>query len=463
MPESQRPNIVMIMVDDADRKTLQYSTRIKAAIGDQGAIASRYLLNQPICAPSRASFLRGRYAHNTGVEGNDNAYADFIANGGEQSNIGTWLHTAGYRTALVGKYMNHYPQESGHGPTWVPPGWDYWFGLFGNAYDSYNYEANDNGTVVEYGADATDYVTDVLRAKSLEFLGSPMGQEPFMLVVSPMAPHSPSVPAPRHVGLYPGVKYPKGSANPSFNEADVSDKPWYVSKLPLLKTAQIQKIDQRFPNKLRSMEAVADLVEAIIAELDDDQDRLARTYIFFTSDNGFHMGEHRLGQNVVQDDFPGGVPGGKNMMYEEDIRVPLWVRGPGIAPGTTIDELLGNVDLAPTFRAIAGMSPAADIDGRSFLPLLNGESIPWRTRYLISRGEPKRFAGIRSQDDYVFAELDYPQPTEVAGEFYDLVADLPELNNLYLDLTPTELSALQNWLTAYRTCAGDSCRLADSS
>src|SRR5688572_30616573 len=120
------PNIVLIMVDDADRKLFNNIPRIKAALADQGATVPTFLLNQPLCAPSRASLLRGQYGHNTGVNLNDEAYADFIDHGGEQSNIATWLHGGGYRTALIGKYINGYARSAGLPDTWVPPGWDYW-------------------------------------------------------------------------------------------------------------------------------------------------------------------------------------------------------------------------------------------------------------------------------------------------------------------------------------------------
>lgn len=171
MPESQRPNIVLIMVDDADRKVLEHhaSARIRAAIANEGATATRYLINHPLCAPSRASLLRGRYPHNTGVVGNTGAYDNFVVNGGEDSNIAVWLQAAGYRTAMIGKYLNGYEVSDLE----VPPGWDYWFVVGQDAYDSYEYPVNDNGRYDYYESEDTDYLTDVLKRKALEFLGSP--------------------------------------------------------------------------------------------------------------------------------------------------------------------------------------------------------------------------------------------------------------------------------------------------
>jgi arylsulfatase A-like enzyme len=446
------PNIVMILVDDADRKAFGNIPRIKAAIADQGATASNYFLNHPLCAPSRATLLRGQYEHNTGVNTNADAHGEFVAGDGEDSNLATWLQTGGYKTALIGKYINGYPGGGGTPDTWVPPGWDSWFALFGTAYDSYDYEANDNGTVVHYGTDRADYATDVLTGKALDFLGSDLAAGPFFMLLAPTLPHGPAVPAPEYQDDFPGVTYPRGAANPSFNEADVSDKPLYIKREARFGAPRIALIDESYRKKLQCMESIEDMVEAVVGALGS---RLENTYVIITSDNGYHMGEHRLGW--------GNFPGGKNMLYEEDIRVPLWIRGPGIAPGTTVTELLGNVDLAPTACQIAGVTPGLDVDGRSFLPLVQGTSIPWRTSYLISRGGNRAFAGIRSKDDYVFAEFDELRKDEVPGEYYNLATDPYQLTNGYNTLSSEARTALRKRVKAYRRCVGEKCRLADSS
>jgi arylsulfatase A-like enzyme len=184
------------------------------------------------------------------------------------------------------------------------------------------------------------------------------------------------------------------------------------------------------------------------------------------------MGEHRLGNEISQDDADGTFPGGKNSLYEEDIRVPLWVRGPGVSV-STVDHLIGNVDLAPTFCDIAGIdldSPPDVIDGRSFLPLLAGQSIPWRSQYLISRGQAKPYVGIRHADEWVFGQLITPAAQEVGGEYYlgldDLATGDPfELENQYVDLAtndPDRLDALVTLAGNYSQCSGDTCRLYDS-
>jgi N-acetylglucosamine-6-sulfatase len=468
-------NIVVILVDDADVKVLEHtaSSRIRAALLDSGATATRYLTTHPLCAPSRASLLRGMYPQNTGVTGNDEAYTAFKSGGGEISNIARWLKAAPtpYRTGLVGKYMNKYEPAVNPRPN---AGFDYWFGVGKDAYDSYDYDAWDDyapAKVVHYGndhdPDIGDYLTDVLKRKALQFLDDAATTEPFFLMVTPMAPHSPSVPSTLYDDLYLNEVYPQ-NANLSFNEADVSDKPWYVAMLPLLNQDRIAAINARFRRRLQCMESVADLVEAVIDKL-DDTGVLEDTYVFFTSDHGFHMGEHRLGNDSSQDEADGTAPGGKNSMYEEDIKVPLWIRHPSITV-SSVDQLLGNVDLAPTFCDIAGIdlnTPPDVLDGRSFLPLLTGQSVPWRSQYLISRGQTKPFVGLRHADEWVFEQLLTPVPDEVAGEYYvgldDPVSGDPfELDNGYLDLDPDRLADLQDLAAAYSHCAGDCCRVYDS-
>lgn len=348
-----------------------------------------------------------------------------------------------------------------------PPGWDWWFAVGHAAYDGFAYPANNNGAWQYFEETDGDYLTDVLAAEAIEFLDSNLADEPFFLLVTPMAPHAPAVPARRHQPpLYDGEMYPTDNSvplNPSFNEDDVDDKPLYIKNLNKFGPTRVNQIHDRYRDRLRCMASVADMVVAIVDKLDELDPGLENTYVFFTSDHGFHMGEHRLGRDEFQDDVTPPVPGGKNSMYEEDIRVPLWVRGPGIDADTTVTELVGNVDLAPTFLDIAGLAPDPDVDGRSFKPLLEGSTVPWRNKYLITRGQTKPYRGIRMADETVFAELLTPAPLEVQGEYYNLVADPYQLENGYLGLKPTPLAGLRAKVGAYATCAGSTCRTADSS
>jgi N-acetylglucosamine-6-sulfatase len=309
---------------------------------------------------------------------------------------------------------------------------------------------NENGRLVTYTKDAEDYSTDVLRDRALDFIERNARRRlPFFLFISPYAPHGPSVPAPRHADLYPDLVYPK---SPSFHEEDTSDKPFIIRDLRrtggLFET---EEADALFVRRVQTMQAVDEMVADII-QLLEENGQLENTYIFFTSDNGFHMGEHSL-------------PSGKMLAYEEDIRVPFMVRGPGIRPGTTVTQMTANIDLAPTFAELAGAEVADFVDGRSFVPFLFGQAeevTDWRKALLLETGYLDReshviaYRGIRAED---FTYVEY-ESGEL--EFYDLTADPYQLDNLAGELDAETLSLLHSWLEQLTACQAEGCRAAET-
>ena len=310
-----KPNIVFILTDDMRKDDLKYMPKTRSVLKAKGMSFSNAFVSNPLCCPSRATILRGQYAHNTGIWTNKNvgrragvgqAYRN---KGNEKDNVATRLDAAGYRTALIGRYFSGITNK-----TFVPPGWDYWFSAWGGYFD---YGANDQGTIRHFGTKASDYLTDVESRKTRMFIGTSVARgKPFFAYVAPKAPHSPSTPAPRDRHAYDGLKAPR---LPSFNERNVSDKPPWIRKLPRLSDAKKAKIDNHAEKRAESLQAVDDLVAGVVGKL-RDKGVLSDTYIFFTSDNGFHHAEHR-------------IPAKKARPYEEDVRVPLLVRGPGIAAG----------------------------------------------------------------------------------------------------------------------------------
>lgn len=158
--------------------------------------------------------------------------------GNQQHTFATALQAAGYRTGMMGKYLNGYqPQDP------VPPGWSEW-DVAGNGYPQFDYSLNENGRVVDYGHQPSDYLTDVLNRKGQDFIGqSAKAGKPFMLELATFAPHAPFTPAPRDANKFPGLKAPRG---PAFNEADMSDKPMWIKNHPKLTEQQINKIDTSF-------------------------------------------------------------------------------------------------------------------------------------------------------------------------------------------------------------------------
>ncbi|HEX5851300.1 MAG TPA: sulfatase, partial [Rubrobacter sp.] len=369
------PNIIVIPTDDLatwdlDASALEKMPNIREELIEKGTSFENAFVTNSVCCPSRATFLRGQYAHNHQVLSNGPPLGGaerFRLSGGDSSTAATWLGEAGYKTAFFGKYLNAY------GGTYVPPGWDEWHAVSGNFLSN---SLNENGFVRDYDPDRY-HLDDVLSEKASDYVKRTAGAEPpfyttdrpFFMWLGPKAPHQPASSAPRHAEEFEGVKLPK---TPSFNEKDVSDKPDWIRDNPRLGTDQVAYMEELRRKRLRSMLAVDDMVGDLFEAL-REAGELENTYIFFTSDNGFHLGQHRLGA-------------GKWTAYEEDIRVPLIVRGPGVPEGRTLDHMVLNNDLAPTFADLAGAEAPGFVDGRSLVPLLDVSPTPeegWRQRFLI--------------------------------------------------------------------------------
>ncbi len=314
------PNIILILADDLDLQldTVTTMSALQALVADQGVTFSDFVVNASICCPSRASLLRGQYVHNHQVYTNGppptGGFEAFRDLGHENDNIATRLQSAGYRTALFGKYLNRYPYSSP--ANYIPPGWTEWYAPSPTApgYNQYNYRLNENGTLVDYGSAPEDYLQDVLTARAASFITRTLASgEPFFVYFGSFSPHTPSTPAPRHTSLFTDTLAPRP---PSFNEPDVSDKPLGIQTLPLLTPEEIEQIDAQYRLWLQAMQAVDETIASFVDTL-QATGQLTNTYILFTSDNGYHMGQHRLAP-------------GKYMGYEEDIRAPLFVRGPQV-------------------------------------------------------------------------------------------------------------------------------------
>ena len=443
------PNIIFILTDDLDFTLMPYMENTNKLIGEQGATFTNYFVTSSACCPSRASTLRGQYPHNTGVLENSPGFERFYENGNDEVTIATWMKSAGYKSSFIGKYMNLYP--AGVKRTYIPPGWADWHVfLYRESPDFYfAYTMNENGKLVKYHKKDEDYSTDVMKNRTLEFIDKySKRSSPFFVFISTYAPHGPSDPAPRHTELYTDLIYPKSE---SFHEEDTSDKPDII--LNLRKTGGIfeeEEANALFIRRVQSMQAVDEMVAELVKNL-EESGQLDNTYIFFTSDNGFHMGEH-------------GLPSGKMLAYEDDIHVPLLVRGPGIQPGTTIDQMTANIDISPTITDLAGGQFADFVDGRSFAPfLLTSEQQPvdWRKALLIETGSLERespviaYRGIRAEN---FIYLEY-ENGEI--EYYDLIADPFEMDNLANVLDTETLSNLHTWLEEFKACQAESCRSAE--
>ena len=445
-----RPNIVFVLADDLDSGLVQYMPKLTELVKASGVSFTNYYVTSALCCPSRVSMLRGQYPHNTTVLTNEDGFSKFHRLGLESSTIATWLQSAGYRTALMGKYLNGYLEAPGVGFfDYVPPGWSEWH-VAGSGFGEVDYTMNHNGALTNYGHSPQDVLTDVLRARADTFITqSTDAHQPFFLELSTFAPHFPYTVLDRYANTFPGVTAPRP---PSFNARGQGEPKWLAVQ-PSLTTAGIATLDAKFRRRVQAVQGIDELIGHVFESL-QRTGALDNTYFVFSSDNGYHMGQHRLQP-------------GKQTPYDSDIRVPLIVRGPGVARGS-VDAMTMNIDLAPTFASLAGVQTPDFVDGRSLVPLLRGTTpSDWRDVVLVEHegptavpgdpdyqpdDNPTSYAAIRSANrlfvDYHSGEY----------ELYDYVTDPYELVNRAATTSATELSHYQRILDGLRVCAAETCR-----
>lgn len=477
---SRRPNIVLILTDDLDVAIggLNPLNKTKKLIGDAGMTFTNAFVASPLCCPSRASILSGKYPHNHHVINNTldgNCSSKAWQKSEEPHTFPALLKaSAGYQTFFAGKYLNQYGHSEAGGVEHVPPGWSYWVGLDKNS-KYYNYTLSVNGKAQKHGADySKDYLTDLLANMSLDFLQYKTSYQPFFMMVSTPAPHSPWTAAPQYQNSFKNTKAPR---NPNFN-VHGKDKHWLIrqAKTPM-SNSSIQFLDDAFRGRWQTLLSVDDLVEKIVKRL-EVRGELNNTYIFFTSDNGYHTGQFSL-------------PVDKRQLYEFDIRVPLMVRGPNIKPNQTSQMLVANVDLGPTILDIAGYNVnQTQMDGMSFLPIMEGKmnSTSWRTDILVEyEGEGRNksdptcpllgpgvsecFPDCVCEDSYnntyacvrtiaPSSNLQYCEfdDNEVFVEVYNVTADPYQLTNIAKTIDKEVLEKMNHRLMMLQSCSGQSCR-----
>jgi arylsulfatase A-like enzyme len=402
---ASRPNFLFVLTDDLAQGDETNMPNVQSLIADAGVTFDNYFISDSVCCPSRTTTLRGQYAHNTGVKTNGGTNGGFetaYINGIEQDTIATRLHDAGYRTGLFGKYLNKYPGLAGE--RYVPPGWTEWSSpVRGNPYSQRNFTVNHDGKLQTYGNSPRDHADSVFIRQASRFIEKASDDRvPFFAFIPVYAPHSPARPAAEDATAFSDARAARG---PAFDQPDVSKMPQFVRALPRFTTAQKGAIDRLYRRRLRSLQAVDRGIGQIITMLSVLRE-LDNTYVVFASDNGFHLGDHRL-------------PGGKGTAYDTDIRVPLIVRGPGIEAGSHVSRLAGNVDLAPTIAELAGVRAAPFTDGRSLVSLLEGQPAPeWRRRYLVEHWpeEEGEEGGTPTQARKGTQETTDPDTTAVGGK-----------------------------------------------
>ncbi|KAI5624415.1 glucosamine (N-acetyl)-6-sulfatase b precursor [Silurus asotus] len=471
-------NMILIVTDDLDVELggMTPLKKTKSLIGDAGVTFSNAYTATPLCCPSRSSILSGKYPHNHMVHNNSlsgNCSSKAWQAGPEKQAFPVYLSKMYYQTFYAGKYLNQYGINDTGGVGHVPPGWDQWHALVGNS-KYYNYTLSNNGKSEVHKDDyEKDYLTDLILNRSLNFLDSRSPQHPFFVMLCPPAPHSPWTSAPAYQKSFAKVQAPRDG---SFNKAG-KDKHWLLRQpVNPMPNSSIDFLDDAFRKRWQTLLSVDDMVEKLVKKLEDIKE-LNNTYIFFTSDNGYHTGQFSL-------------PIDKRQLYEFDIRVPLLVRGPGIKANQTLQDPVLNIDLPMTILDIAGVNISIlDMDGQSFLPQLapslrNGTSRPYFLVEYTGEGHltedpdcPKlgpgvsqcfpdcvcedafnnTYACVRTFKDSNLQYCEFADD-ESFVEVYNITADPHQLENIVKKVDPALLQVMNQRLIKLQSCHGDSCR-----
>jgi arylsulfatase A-like enzyme len=451
---ASRTNVVFVLADDLSMNLLPHMPNVRALAGD-GTTFTNYTVTDSLCCPSRSSIFTGRYPHNTGVftnSGKDGGFHLFRQEQ-ERDTVATTLKNNGYRTAFMGKYLNEYQPADG-----VRPGWTDW-AVGGNAYANYNYTLNENGTLKKYGSAPEDYLTTVVQNRAVDFITDAANRnQPFLLEIATFSPHGPYTPAPQDKDLFPGLTVPRTSA---FNKHPENAPPYLAANDPLTpkEIATLKGIYRKRAQSVQSIDRMIGTLRDTLSKAGIADD----TVVVFSSDNGFHLGDHGL--NI-----------GKQTAFSTDVHVPLVVAGPGIRKGARVDHLAENIDLRPTFEDLAGVTGPSTADGTSLVPLLrNGEpDADWRQLSLIEHHGPRTFA---PDDPDKQNKKDGTPPTYTAirtanwtfvqyldgtMEYYDRTTDPDEMNNIAGTLPADRVETLRAVVKKMEACKGSAACTAAS-
>lgn len=492
---SERPNIVMIMADDMREDELRYMPNVMQLLGREGVRFENSFSPHPLCCPARASFVSGQYTHNHRVWSNKAPHGGFAALDDSRS-LATGLDAVGYNTVFLGKYLNGYGGQAApdgsadNSLAYVPPGWTDWRGSVdgprgwdipdaGGTYRYFDTTLNVNGTL---RGNPGVYQTRLLGNETADILAQyARAPEPFFLWASYVAPHigSPTEPDDPEPVLRPdgyenlirtparprGVRgmYDDLITEPPWtgNEADVSDKPFFIRDRPPVSSAELEAITTLARQRAESLhvldEEVAHTIEVLreLGELDN-------TIVAFTSDNGYFLGEHRMRQ-------------GKLLPYEPSLRTPTLMRGPGIPAGEVRRDPFLTIDFAPTFLEAAGARTDPEMDGISLLQSAREGDQGWTRAVLTETGPRRLYKGADITEDELLdrpggpSALRFTQGVRTAHylyvehasgerELYDLRLDPEQVDSLVDDPGSRGLvRRLAGVLDGLRDCAGSGC------
>lgn len=451
------PNILFFLTDDLAWDLVAHMPNVQA-MQQKGITFRHYFVTESLCCPSRSSIFTGKYPHDTGVLANTGVaggYAAFEDAGNQLTTFATALAAGGYQTKMMGKYLNGYQPTQNQ----KDPGWSDW-AVAGDGYPEFDYDLNQNGTVAHYGSDAGDYLTDVLHGFAVDYVVP--ANVPFALEVASFAPHAPYTPAPQDLNTHDAGL----PTNPSFNVPNVNPPGWLQVHVPL-GPKQVTLVNHDFDLRVEAVQAVDRMIGDVMSKLAaNGLDK--NTYVVFSSDNGYHMGQHTL------------MPG-KQTAFDTDINVPLIVVGPGVPAGVVDDHVVENIDLCPTFAELGGAAALPTADGHSLVDLIHGNAVTdWRNVLLVEHkggtmdpGDPDNEGNLdggpgSGPDPTTYDAIRMVGPLADGGlhdtvfvsyidgetEYYDIQADPYEQTNTVGSLNPATVSQYQSVVSAIKSCKG---------
>jgi N-acetylglucosamine-6-sulfatase len=450
------PNLLVVMTDD--QTVGSFTEEVMPAtvqfFADGGTFFDHAIAAPPLCCPARAGFLTGRYSHNHGVLDNEVGYADMRGKG---ETFPVSLQSAGYRTAMIGKFMNGYGDVAGAEPA---PGFDRWFAMQGYA-DYFDFEISDDGR----RGRVARYSTRELTARARDFVAD-VGRRPFFLWLSYNAPHTVHAghgepcdgkdaqpPDTATFAEFAEAELPRPAP---FDLEDTASRPSLALHPDRLGPGKVAAATRAWRCSLAAMRDVDRQLARLLGNL-RDSGQLEDTIVVFLSDNGFFYGEHRLTED-------------KRLPLEPALRIPLAIRigdavaDRGPAPAS-VGELVSQVDLAPTLLDFAGAPHCPPgrrcdpLDGRSLRALLEGGEWPGRRAIPLTLDDGWAYEALRSRRE-LYMELtasrkqDFDSPQR---ELYDLETDRDQLTNLAAEPKPVDrsrLSRLERRLARLSDCAG---------
>ncbi|KAH8176395.1 sulfatase domain-containing protein [Sarocladium implicatum] len=487
--KSPRPNVVFILTDDQDvhLNSLDFMPMVRRHLTEKGTTFARHYVTTAVCCPSRVNLWTGRASHNTNitdVKPPYGGYAKFVANGFNEDYLPVWLKEAGYNSYYIGKLFNGHSVDYYDSP--YPAGFagtDFLLDPYTYNYVNATFQSNQNAPRSYEG----QYSTDVLAEKTYALLDQAISasqDKPFFLTTAPIAPHSniekiggfadakygAPIPAARHEHLFEDEIVPRTN---NWNPDSPSGANWLLN-LPQQNETNVKYNDDFHRNRIRSLQAVDELVDGLITRL-EAHDVLDNTYVVYSSDNGFHIGQHRLQP-------------GKSCGYEEDTHVPMIIRGPGVAAGYTTDMVTTHTDMAPTFLEILGIPARGDIDGKAFPITKEGietdQATVESTREHVAV-EYWGFAGGEGIHDRTLHENNTYKAIRLVSkdfnvyysiwcnnehELYDMSRDPGQMDNLLSEKAAAQVqwlfglpankivSRLDSLMLVLKSCKGETCR-----